>query len=41
VVGLAHRQPAAAEPTAVELAELGVARAVGMLLEIFEVQQLE
>jgi len=38
---LAHRQAAAPEPAAVALAELGVAVAVRMLLEIFEMEQLE
>ncbi len=38
---LAHRQPPALSPAAVELAELGVAVAVRMLLEIFEMEQLE
>jgi hypothetical protein len=38
---LAHRQAPALEPAAVDLAELGVAVAVGMLLEVFEMEQLE
>src|SRR5437667_12735050 len=38
---LAHRQAPAPEPAAVALTELRVAVAVGMLLEIFEVEQLE
>ena len=41
VVDLAHRQPAPLQPAAVELAELRVAVAVGMLLEILEVEQFE
>src|SRR3989441_6215303 len=38
---LAHRQAPAPEPAAVALTELRVAVAVGMLLEIFEMEQLE
>src|SRR6266576_2667627 len=38
---LAHRQAAALEPAPVDFAELGVAVAVRMLLEIFEMEQLE
>ena len=38
---LAHRQAPALEPAPVELAELGVAVAVRMLLEIFQMEQLE
>jgi hypothetical protein len=38
---LAHREPPALEPPAVDLAELGVAVPVGMLLEIFQMEQLE
>src|SRR5712691_755191 len=38
---LAHREPPALEPAAVDLAELGVAVAVRMLLEIFEMEQLK
>jgi hypothetical protein len=38
---LAHRHPPALEPAPVNLAELGVAVAVRMLLEIFEMEQLE
>src|SRR5436309_14458677 len=38
---LAHRQAPAPEPAAVALTELRVAIAVGMLLEIFEMEQLE
>ena len=41
VVDLAHRQAAPAEPAAVDLAELGVAIPVGMLLEVLEVEQLQ
>jgi hypothetical protein len=40
-VDLAHREPTAGEPAAVDLAELGVAVAVRMLLEIFQMEQLE
>ena len=40
-VDLAHRQAPALEPAAVELAELGVAVAVRVLLEVLEVEQLE
>ena len=40
-VDLAHRQAAALQPAAVELAELGVAVAVGMLLQVLEVEQLQ
>ena len=38
---LAHRQAPALEPPAVDLAELGVAVAIRVLLEIFEMEQLE
>jgi len=38
---LAHRQPPVLDPAAVDLAELGVAVAVRVLLEIFEMEQLE
>src|SRR3989449_8924749 len=38
---LAHRQAAALEPAPVDFAELGVAVPVRMLLEIFEMEQLE
>jgi hypothetical protein len=38
---LAHRQAPAVEPATVDLAELGVAVAVRMLLSIFEMEQLE
>src|SRR5206468_5073077 len=38
---LAHREAAAPEPAAVDLTELGVAVAVRMLLEIFEMEQFE
>src|SRR5205809_4121668 len=38
---LAHREPPALEPAAVDLTELGVAVPVRMLLEIFEMEQLE
>ena len=38
---LAHREPAPCAPAAVELAELGIAIAVGVLLEVLEVQQLQ
>src|SRR5437016_13202950 len=38
---LAHRQAAALEPAPVDFAELGVPVAVRMLLEIFEMEQLE
>ena len=41
VVDLAHRQAAPAEPAAVDLAELGVAVPVGVLLEVLEVEQLQ
>ena len=41
VVDLAHRQAPPLEPAPVDLAELGVAVAVRMLLEILQVQQLE
>jgi hypothetical protein len=41
VVDLAHRPAPAVEPLPVELAELGVAVAVGMLFQILQVQQLE
>ena len=40
-VDLAHGQAAALQPAAVELAELGVPVAVGMVLEVFEVEQFE
>ena len=38
---LAHRQAAVLEPAPVDFAELGVPVAVRMLLEIFEMEQLE
>jgi hypothetical protein len=38
---LAHGEPAALEPAAIELAELRVAVPIRMLLEIFEMEQLE
>ena len=38
---LTHRQPAPLEPAAIDLAELGVAVPVGMLPEVFEVEELE
>jgi hypothetical protein len=38
---LAHREPTPFAPAAVELAELGVAIAIGVLLEVLEVQQLQ
>ncbi len=38
---LAHREPPAVEPAPVDLAELGVAVPVRMLLEIFQMEQLE
>jgi len=38
---LAHRQAPALEPAAIHLAELRVAVAVGMLLQVFEVEELE
>jgi hypothetical protein len=38
---LAHRQAPALEPAAVELAKLGVAVPVRMLLEVFQMEQLE
>ena len=40
-VDLAHREPPAVEPAAVDLAELGVAVPVRMLLEIFQMEQLK
>ena len=41
LMDLAHRAPASFAPAPVELAELGIAIAVGVLLEILEVQQLQ
>jgi hypothetical protein len=38
---LAHRQPPPLEPAPIEFAELGVAVPVRMLLEIFQMEQLE
>jgi hypothetical protein len=38
---LAHRAPASVAPAAVELAELGIAIAIGVVLEVLEVQQLQ
>jgi len=38
---LTHRQAPALEPAAVELTELGVAVAVRMVLEIFEMEQFQ
>ena len=38
---LAHGGPAAFAPATVELAELGIAIAVGVLLEVLDVQQLQ
>ncbi len=40
-VDLAHRQPAALAPATVELTELGVPIAVGVLLEVLQVQQFQ
>ena len=40
-VDLAHREPAAAQPLPIELAVLRVLVAVGMALQVLEVQQLE
>jgi hypothetical protein len=41
LMDLAHGAPAPFAPPAVELAELGIAIAVGVLLEVLEVQQLQ
>ena len=41
VVDLAHRQAPALQPAPVDLAELGVAVAVGVLLQVLQVEQLE
>ena len=41
VMDLPHRQPAALHPPAVDLAELGVAVAVGVPLQVLQVEQLE
>ena len=41
VVDLAHRQAPAVQPPPVALAELGVAVAVGVLLQVLQMQQLE
>ena len=38
---MAHRQAAAVEPAPIDLTELGVAIAGGMLLEALEVEQFE
>ena len=38
---LAHREPPAPQPLPVDLAELGVAVAVGMALKVLEVQEFE
>jgi hypothetical protein len=38
---LTHREPAPFAPAAVELPELGIAIAVGVLLEVLEVEQLQ
>jgi hypothetical protein len=40
-VDLAHRQAAPLQPASVQIAEPGVAIAVGVLLQVFEVEQLE
>lgn len=40
-IDLAHRRPSAVEPAAVDLAELGVAGAVLIRFEIFQMEQLK